>query len=87
MTKYVEWDTKKNEELKRKRAIDFDDVLNGIIIGVIPHPNQKQYAHQGMLVVRIADYIYLVPFVEDEEKIFLKTIYASRKETKKRIKK
>ncbi len=87
MTKYVEWNTEKNEELKRTRGLNFDDILNGVVIGVIPHPNQKRYSNQSMFVVRIADYVYLVPFVEDEEKIFLKTIFPSRKETKKRTKK
>ena len=87
MTKYADWSTEKNEELKRKRKLSFDDILEGSVIGVIPHHNKKKYSHQSMLVVEIGDYIYLVPFVEDEEKIFLKTMFPSRKETKKRIKK
>jgi len=28
------------------------------------------------------NYVYLIPFVEDEEKVFLKTIIPSRKATK-----
>jgi len=36
-----------------------------------------------MFVVEIRDYVYIVPFVEDKEKYFLKTIYPSREATKK----
>jgi hypothetical protein len=33
--------------------------------------------------LEINDYVYYVPFIEDNEKIFLKTIIPSRKYTKK----
>lgn len=39
-----------------------------------------------IMVAEIDENAYLVPFVEDEEKYFLKTIYRSRKATKKYIK-
>ncbi len=35
-----------------------------------------------MLVLNIEEYIYLVPYVESENEIFLKTIIPSRKATK-----
>src|SRR5438552_6684174 len=35
-----------------------------------------------MFIVRREDYVYLVPFVEDEHTVFLKTIIPSRKATK-----
>ena len=37
---------------------------------------------QRIFVVRREDYVYLVPFVEDEHTVFLKTIIPSRKATK-----
>ena len=46
------------------------------------HPNPERYAGQRIFVVRREDYVYLVPFVEDENTVFLKTIIPSRKATK-----
>ena len=48
----------------------------------IKHPNQKKYSGQRMMVLDIYEYIYLVPYVETENEIFLKTIIPSRKATK-----
>ena len=48
--------------------------------------NKKKYSQQKIFIIQIADYIYLVPFVEDEAKIFLKAIIPSRKATKKYFK-
>jgi hypothetical protein len=44
--------------------------------------NAERYAGQRNLVVQREDYVYLVPFVEDEHTVFLKTIIPSRKATK-----
>jgi hypothetical protein len=49
------------------------------VLDVRAHPNQSKYPHQRIFVIEIADYVYLVPFIEDEECIFLKTIIPSRK--------
>jgi len=35
------------------------------------------------MIVLLNDYIYYIPFVQDDEKIFLKTIVPSRKLNKK----
>ena len=87
--KYYEWNLEKNESLKLERGVSFDDVLILIfenkLLDTIDHPNKKKYPNQKMFVVEIDHYVYLVPFVEDEEKIFLKTIIPSRKATKKYI--
>lgn len=85
--KYFDWDEEKNAKLKEERGISFADVQiafeEGRVLDVIDHPNKEKYANQRMLIVEIEDYIYLVPFVEDEDKYFLKTIFPSRKITKK----
>ncbi|OIO71416.1 MAG: hypothetical protein AUJ56_04235 [Zetaproteobacteria bacterium CG1_02_49_23] len=47
------------------------------------HPNTLKYPNQKMFVVSIEGYAYLVPFIENESEIFLKTIIPSRKATKK----
>jgi len=43
----------------------------------------SKFAHQKIFIVAINDYVYIVPFVEDEDVLFLKTIVPSRKMTKK----
>jgi hypothetical protein len=59
------------------------------LLKTIEHPNQEKYPGQKIAVVMIDTYAYLVPYVEDNEEIFLKTIIPSRKATNKymRIKK
>ena len=82
MQKQIVWNEEKNQLLKLQRGFSFDDVLVLIeekkIIARKTHPN-KQYVHQEIFVVCIKGYICYVPFVEDNEKIFLKTIIPSRK--------
>ena len=84
--KFVAWDTIKNEKLKAERGITFEEVMDASVVGrvmmILRHNNPKRYPNQRIFVVDIDDYAYLMPFVEDEEKIFLKTIYPSRKHTR-----
>ena len=84
--KYFAWDEAKNENLKADRGIGFEDIVfhieRGGVLDVLEHPNPKRYAGQRIFVVQRDDYVYLVPFVEDEQLIFLKTIIPSRKATK-----
>ncbi len=85
--KYFDWDEAKNDILKKERNISFEIIIIQIVVGklldVLEHPKQKKYKNQKLFVVEYEGYVYLVPFVEDEEKIFLKTIIPSRKATKK----
>ena len=82
-----DWNLEKNEWLKQERGITFEDVVyylnHGCLINTIEHPNQEQYSNQRIFVINIDNYVYLVPFVEDNNLIFLKTIMPSRKMTKK----
>jgi hypothetical protein len=79
--------TEKNEVLKITRGVCFEDVENAItdnrVLDILPHHNQEKYPHQKILVVRIHNYIHYVPFVEDNEKYFLKSIVPSRKHNSK----
>lgn len=84
--KYFDWNEDKNQKLKDERGIGFEDIViaidEGRLLITLDHsrrPNQKIY------IVNIENYAYMVPFVEDEEKYFLKTIYPSRKMTKEYI--
>ncbi len=87
--KAYSWNTKKNEKLNTGRGITFEKVVlyieNGWLLDVINHPNHKEYSGQKIFIVNIDDYAYLVPFVESENEIFLKTVIPSRKMTKKYI--
>ncbi|MCL5675520.1 MAG: BrnT family toxin [Patescibacteria group bacterium] len=85
--KYFDWDEVKNGKLKAERDISFEEAIIAIeaegILDIVDHPNQKRYPGQKIFVVNINIYAYLIPFVEDTEKIFLKTIISSRRATKK----
>jgi len=52
------------------------------VLDTLEHPNPDRYAGQRIFVVQREDYVYLLPFVEDENTVFLKTIIPSRKATK-----
>jgi uncharacterized DUF497 family protein len=85
--RYFDWNPDKNEWLKEQRGITFEEIvfhiLHGGLLDVLEHPNRKQYPDQKIFVVNVEGYVCLVPFVETEEKVFLKTIIPSRKLTKK----
>jgi len=80
------WDEDKNGLLKQERGVSFEEVVfhinNGDLLARLDHPNQAKYSHQQVFVVVVGDYVYMVPFVEDEEKYFLKTIIPSRRLTR-----
>ncbi|VAW88894.1 hypothetical protein MNBD_GAMMA18-863 [hydrothermal vent metagenome] len=80
------WNPEKNDLLKEERNISFEEVVLNIQLGnevdIYDHPNHERYPNQKISVVLIEGYAYLVPFVENEEEIFLKTIVPSRKATK-----
>jgi hypothetical protein len=84
--KHHNWNNDKNAKLKKERDISFEDIVyyieHGQLLAIINHPNKKKFKHQKMYVVNVNDYAYLVPYVESENEIFLKTIIPSRKATK-----
>ena len=89
--KYFAWDEDKNNLLKETRNISFEEIIlslsNNKLLEVVEHPNKQKYPNQRIFIVEVRDYAYIVPFVEDEEKYFLKTIYPSREATKKYLNK
>lgn len=84
--KLIRWSAEKSLSLKAERGVSFEEVLSAIsqggLLKVMDHPNRTKYGHQKMLVVRIRNYAYLVPYVESEQEIFLKSIIPSRKATR-----
>ncbi len=85
--KFYFWNSDKNKLLQQERGISFEEIVfhiqSGDEIDVFDHPNQERYPNQKISVVVVEGYVYLVPFVESEEGIFLKTIIPNRKATKK----
>lgn len=85
--KYLEWDNSKNEQLRKERGISFEEIVfhleRGDILDILEHPNQDKYLGQRIFVINVEGYAYLVPFVETEDEVFLKTIIPSRKATKR----
>ena len=81
------WDPVKNEMLRSERGISFEEIVflieQDINVAIINHPNPRKYPNQKIFEILIGDYIYLVPFVEQDQKYFLKTIIPSRKSTKR----
>ncbi|MBI5057397.1 MAG: BrnT family toxin [Nitrospirae bacterium] len=85
--KYFDWNVEKNKEIVKERGISFEEIVFSImhdgLLDIIEHPNKTTYPNQKIFIVSIDEYVYLVPFVEDEHTIFLKTIIPSRKMTRK----
>lgn len=88
--KQFRWNHQKNAELKEERGISFEKIVLAIeangLLDVIKHPNDNKYPHQSVFVVVFEQYVYLVPFVEEPEFFFLKTVIPSRKATKDYLK-
>jgi len=84
-----EWNPEKNEHLKKERNISFEQILfhlaEGDVWKTADHPDQETYPGQKIYFVIVDGYIHLVPFVIDEDCIFLKTIIPSRKATREYI--
>lgn len=82
----ITYGNEKNELLKQSRGIGFEEIISAIdagkVLDVYDHPDQVNYPGQKIYVVEALDYIYLVPFVRNDEGIFLKTIIPSRKAKK-----
>lgn len=85
-----EFDPEKNAKLISLRGISFEEII--IILGtdklldIVVHPNNVKYPNQKVYVIEYKGYAYLVPFVENSNKIFLKTAFPSRQATKHYLK-
>ena len=84
--KRFNWGNEKNKKLIKERGISFEEIVfcieKGYILDKIEHPNQEKYKGQKMFIIQVDEYAYLVPFVENVDEVFLKTIIPSRKATK-----
>ena len=82
-----DWDPEKERWLSEHRGLSFQHVIyhidHGDLLDVREHPNLEKYSKQRILIVRMDDYAYVVPYVQEGSILFLKTIIPSRKETKR----
>ncbi|MFC3853211.1 hypothetical protein ACFOW2_12020 [Salinispirillum marinum] len=80
------WNSDKNQELIVGRGVSFEEVIfhieRGGLLDDITHPNAVEYPNQRIFVNSIKGYVHLVPYVESDDEVFLKTIIPSRKFTK-----
>lgn len=84
--KPLRWSPVKNETVKAERGVSFENIVVAVeaggLLDILAHPNQAKYPRQRVLVFACDNYAYLVPFVEEEDYYFLKTIIPSRKATR-----
>jgi uncharacterized DUF497 family protein len=82
------FDPSKNTWLIRERGISFEQIIAlieaGSLVQVLEHPDQTRYPNQFLYEVDVDGYIYVVPVVMQDRTLFLKTVYPSRKATRKR---
>jgi uncharacterized DUF497 family protein len=80
------WDNIKNENLKYERGVSFEQIVlliqEGFVLDILEHPQKAKYNNQKLYIIDIENYVYVVPFVDQGEERFLKTIFPSRKYTK-----
>ena len=77
--KDVRWNLLKNERLKKTRGVSFEEIVNSKLIAVLKHPSRE---NQNIMLYEYKNYVWIVPYVEENEYYFLKTIFPSRKYTK-----
>jgi hypothetical protein len=80
------WNIEKNELVRLDRGISFESVVvaleTGGLLDLMEHPNAAKYPNQKIFLVFIMNYVYLVPFIEEDDHYFLKTMIPSRKATR-----
>ncbi len=85
--KTIRWNQEKNKKLQKERGITFEMVLvsiqKGNLLDDVEHPNKVKYPNQRMMIVKIDNYAFLIPYINSSSELFLKTIIPSRKATKK----
>jgi hypothetical protein len=84
------WSHEKNAQLKAERDISFEEIVLAIeadgLLDIVTHSNPGKYPNQRMFIVAIEQYAYLVPFVEEADSYFLKTVFPTRKATRDYLK-
>jgi hypothetical protein len=74
--KEFRWDIEKGALLKAERGVSFEEMIQAPLLGIAEHPNRT---NQKLLVFLFEGYVWVAPFVESDEELFLKTMYPSRR--------
>ncbi len=78
----ISWNEEKNRKLKAERGLSFEEVVaaieNGRVLADIDHHHATRKGHQKILVVELNGYVCAVPYLRQEQQMFLKTIFQSR---------
>jgi len=86
VVKPFRWSAAKNELLLAERGMGFETVVaaidSGGLLDVLAHPNPERYPRQRIAIVDVGGYVVLVPYVESDDHLFLKTAIPSRKATR-----
>ena len=77
--RFVKWNILKSERLKKVRGVSFEEIIRAKLVAVKKHPNKE---YQDIMLFEYKNYIWIVPFVQTKDELFLKTLYPSRKYTK-----
>lgn len=77
--KQIRWNLVKNAELRAKRGVSFEEIIQAKLVAILKHP---QRTHQKIMLFEFKNYIWVVPYVDTDGEVFLKTLFPSRKFTK-----
>ena len=77
--KELKWSRLKSARLKKTRGVSFEDLIQARLVAVKQHPARL---HQHIMLFDHQGYIWVVPFIETDEHLFLKTLFPSRKYTR-----
>ncbi|MBF0245325.1 MAG: BrnT family toxin [Planctomycetes bacterium] len=84
---HIRWNEEKSVWLERERGISFEEIRAnleaGNLLADLPHTQQDRYPGQRLLILCLHGRTLVVPYVEEEDGIFLKTAYVSRKAAKR----
>ncbi len=81
--KSLNWNPEKNEILKKTRDISFEEIALLIEAGdILDVLDNRGHQGQFIYILEIETYAVVVPFIETDDEIFLKTAFPSRKFTK-----
>jgi uncharacterized DUF497 family protein len=76
-----DWSEDKNDSLKRERGISFEKIttiIRGEILDIITNPSTN-HPQQKCFIIEVDGYAWVVPYVAEGKRCFLKTAFPSRK--------
>ena len=72
----ISWNPVKSARLKRIRSVSFEELMGGELLDIFDNPSRN---NQQILIIDYRGYIWAIPCIIEEQNIFLKTLYRTRK--------